>query len=561
MENIDYEEIQHQRLPNLYEVLIQKSSAPADLWSFYTFLSQFPYAINYLEFWIDLMNHLRLCRNLINDVRSSILKNNNNNDNFKLNYEDIINRFSSLNNNNNNILPNDNNMVEHASNIIENNSNNTIIETNDVNNNHNDEDEIEVDKNTDDESITSSILLNVLLNEGYLNPHDPARMSKFLQCDISSNDHRLSKLLQNWQKHNSSSHENSDNTNVSSQQFSNNTAQRFATMVDEMLQNTNKHNSTHNNVVVDDESNDAESSSSIHNEKDNIDKTNFITTKKLIKNANDIIDMYLISPNDSPKYLINIPNSIKLDVINKIKIDERFDPDVFLELQNIAYNFLENDCFPKFLKSIALHNIHDQISDWRFHAFKNSTFNPNKDNSNNYNRQLGEDEYDTMQLIDISNHISSSPFSNYTVLSRIFLGLLFLGIGFWIGYTLIFINYSRGIRVTTLPPFLIGCYYSICGIYRVDILYSIFGLTQDLMFQHKLNNKLIDKETRHNLKKLKKNIPSIFKILGGKKRLIKIEHPYIKRLLLKRGLWCATLVGISTAGLTVIFSVVPSWRA
>lgn len=56
----NFEMIQRERLPTLYEVLIQRTSQPVDLWTFYTFLSQFPYAINYLDFWVDLMTHTTL---------------------------------------------------------------------------------------------------------------------------------------------------------------------------------------------------------------------------------------------------------------------------------------------------------------------------------------------------------------------------------------------------------------------------------------------------------------------------------------------------------------------
>ena len=69
----NFEMIQRERLPTLYEVLIQRTSQPVDLWTFYTFLSQFPYAINYLDFWVDLMTHTRLCKNYIELVRKSLI--------------------------------------------------------------------------------------------------------------------------------------------------------------------------------------------------------------------------------------------------------------------------------------------------------------------------------------------------------------------------------------------------------------------------------------------------------------------------------------------------------
>ncbi|CCH60592.1 hypothetical protein TBLA_0D00840 [Henningerozyma blattae CBS 6284] len=575
--SIDYKQIQHERLPTLYEVLIQKSSAPADLWSFYTYLSQFPYAINYLEFWIDLMNHNRLCRHLINEIKNSLIQNNKNNPH--LNEEDlqkIIDKYS-----NNDILPPSMPLPQAVSTPPADFDTIDEVERESLSNMPIPEQDEDIDN--DNDSITSSILLNVLMNEGYLNPDDHYRMSKFFQGNIGgSNDYRMSQLMQNWQRHNDNS--NSNNTrqtntgetnnagnNSNSNSYTNNTTERFAAMVDELLQNNRIPMpspilpNTQENIQEQEDQANASSSSFL----------NGLTTRDLIKNARNICNLYLISPEKSKKYLINIPETIKFDIIKKIKFENRFDPLIFDDLQNLTYNFLEVDCFPKFLSKIALHNIHDQISDWRFHSsFKLTSQNrksnrglSENDNSsstdNEKNYQSDNDDNDSM-IYNIDNHISRSPFSNYTIISRLFVGFIWLGIGFWIGYTLIFLNYSRGIRVTTLPPFLFGCYYIICGLYQLDIFYSLFGVTQDLMFQPKRNllhaNKKIDKTTKKNLKHLKRGIPFFFNLFGGKKRLIKIDHPYIRNLLFKRGIWCAILVALSTAGLTVIFSVVPGWR-
>lgn len=137
----DYEQIQRERLPTLYEVLIQVTKAPVDSWEFYTYLSQFPYAIDYLDFWIDLMAHIRLCKDYVKGVRESV-------------------EF-----------------------------NETIASRN--------RDEVNIED--DNESVSSSVLLDALLNEGYLDFQNTKRVSQFLQGDTNDSP-RVSRLVDGWKR-------------------------------------------------------------------------------------------------------------------------------------------------------------------------------------------------------------------------------------------------------------------------------------------------------------------------------------------------------------------------
>lgn len=417
--DVDYEKSQQERLPTLYEVLIQVTYAPVDSWEFYTYLSQFPYAIDYLDFWIDLMAHVRLCKDYVKCVRES-------------------------------------------------------IEANDAERPKSAVPRIE----EDNESVSSSLLLDALLNEGYLDFQSTKRVSKFLQGDTNGSP-RVSRLVNEWKRQ----------SGIEDQ-----TKYHLSFMVDEMLRKESRRM-----------------------------RQPRITRKQLVNNALQICNTYLISSGGNNKYLINVPEPVKRQVLHEVQHNERHDPELFDPLKTIAYQFLEMDCFPKFLSTVALHNIHDQISNWRHHP-------------SGLRRQR-----------------TRSPFSNHTVLSRVLTGLLWLGIGFWIGYTLIFLHYNRPIRVVTLVPFTLGCYSIVCGLYQVDIIYACFGLTQLLMYQETTDK---NPQTGPNYRK----VPKIFKLLGGNSRLIAIQHPFIKRLLWKRALWCALLVALSTAIFTVIFVCVPGYR-
>lgn len=418
----EYEAIQRERLPTLYEVLIQATKAPVDSWEFYTYLSQFPYAIDYLDFWIDLMAHIRLCKDYVKGVRES----------------------------------------------VEFNESMAVGDTNDARTDHT------------NESISSSILLDALLNEGYLDFQNTKRVSQFLQGDTNDSP-RVSKLVDGWKRQ----------SGITETQN-----HPLAMMVDEMLRKETRKL-----------------------------KQPKITRKQLINNALQICNIYLLNSSENNKYLINVPERVKNQVLYNVQQEQRHDPEVFEPLKTVAYQFLEIDCFPKFLSTVALHNIHDQISNWRYHS------------------------------PSLRRHRSRSPFSNYTVLSRVLIGLLWLGVGFWVGFTLIFLHYSRAIRVVTVVPFALGSYSIVCGLYQVDILYALFGLTQALMYQEK-NGLPADRSHRPDYT----GIPRIFTLLGGRSRLIRIQHHFIKKLLRKRALWCGFLATLATAVLTVIFSCVPGYR-
>lgn len=409
--NTPFEEIERERLPTLYEVLIQRTSTPVDLWTFYTYLSQYPYAINYLDFWIDLMAHTRLCKDYVLMVRQSLIE--------------------------------------------------------------------EGEGHEDIQSVTTSVLMNTLM-EG----EDASR------TPTSGGDgpNKVSKILEEWRR------SNGNEMDISNGNLSH--------LMDDFLESREQTGKP------------------------------YLSTRQLLKNAMHLVRTYIESDSKSDRYLTNIPESLRQELIRDVLHDGKYDPELFHELKDIIYQFLEIDCFPKFLSQVALHNLHDEISNWRFHKIARD--NINSDTEYQYN----------------GGH---TPFSNYTVLSRIIFGLCWLGIGFWIGYTLIFLNYSRAIRVVTVVPFAVGMYYVVCGLYQVDIIYTWFGVTQRIMYGEM-------KERQDIVLKDADKIPWILCVFGGRHRLLRIQHAFINRLLLRRGLWCTLIVAAATACLTVIFSCVPGKR-
>lgn len=420
------------RLPTLYEVLNRQAPAPVDLWSFYTFLSQYPYAINFLDFWIDLMAHLRLCKDYVKGIRESVLL-----------WEES--RRNSRNSD-------------------------------------------EARNSLGSASVSSSMLLEALMNDGYLDYEDSKRVSQFLRGDTRSPG--LAQLLDNWKK-----------------QGAINDSEPLTSLVDEFLKTQ------------------ANASGKSH-----------ITTKQLLNNANSIVTTYLLSPEQSSRYLINIPDHMRAEALHMVRTQQRHDPDVFEHLKSLAFQFLEMDCFPKFLSCVALHNLHDDLT-----------------------TSISLEKYGDKK---IPFKRRRSPFTNYTTLTRVVVGMLLLGIGFWIGYVLIFLNYPRGIRVTTIVPFFLGCYYLCCGVYRIDVVYAFFGVTQALVSSKHNPSKDVELGLDRNMANTKygRNVPVIFNLLGGTSRLFRVRHPFVDKMLKRRALWCLTLILAGTGVLTIIFSCVPGRR-
>lgn len=51
-----------ERLPTLFEVLNRMSAPPVDLWTFYEFMRTHYRGVEYLDFWLDAANHVKLCK-------------------------------------------------------------------------------------------------------------------------------------------------------------------------------------------------------------------------------------------------------------------------------------------------------------------------------------------------------------------------------------------------------------------------------------------------------------------------------------------------------------------
>ncbi|KOS19443.1 Protein rax1 [Escovopsis weberi] len=61
------------RLPTLFEVLNRRTLPPVDLFSFYIYMRDQQRSVDYLDFWLDVAQHMSLCRHYVRELRRSVL--------------------------------------------------------------------------------------------------------------------------------------------------------------------------------------------------------------------------------------------------------------------------------------------------------------------------------------------------------------------------------------------------------------------------------------------------------------------------------------------------------
>lgn len=66
-------DLQRNRLPTLFEVLSRRTLPPVDLFSFYIYMRDQQRSVDYLDFWLDVAQHMSLCRHYVRELRRSVL--------------------------------------------------------------------------------------------------------------------------------------------------------------------------------------------------------------------------------------------------------------------------------------------------------------------------------------------------------------------------------------------------------------------------------------------------------------------------------------------------------
>ncbi|XP_044715389.1 regulator of G protein signaling domain-containing protein [Hirsutella rhossiliensis] len=64
-------DLSRNRLPTLFEVLSRRTLPPVDLFSFYIYMRDQQRSVDYLDFWLDVAQHMSLCRHYVRELRRS----------------------------------------------------------------------------------------------------------------------------------------------------------------------------------------------------------------------------------------------------------------------------------------------------------------------------------------------------------------------------------------------------------------------------------------------------------------------------------------------------------
>lgn len=459
------------RLPTLGEILANKTKTPVDLATFYQFMKDVENKVDYLDFWFALIGHLNLCKHYVKGLRESLVRQSQ----FSDQNQGILNEYG-----NRDSLPN-------------------------------------LDKSKH-KSLSSSILLDLIVNDNFLEDNDSNRLSQFLRGDLNMDnlDPKLKDLIEHYNlEEQQEGARQSQITNrysgaAAASAAVDTPAANFPLELPRIVSGSTlseKRVSSNLRLLDDTEPHNFVSlkgkvyngnGNPFQSPNPNLDRSlitpsllerlirdspgsnnSFITRERLKESSHELLLQYFVEDLEKNLYL---PRDLNAFIIKSIEVDGRDDPDLFNHVKLYVFNKIENDHLPKFLNFMAIRNI------------------------------------------------------NHSNLFRILCGFFFLFIGFWLSYIFVFLDYRKGIRPVIIVPFLIAFYCLISSIYLIDPILVWLGFSESFS-KDKLS---LNGNTRSSL--------------------IRIREKFIYKLLLKRSLWVLFLVLLATAIFTLIFCLVPGHR-
>ena len=437
------------RLPTLGEILANRTRSPVSLYNFYEYMKEVEYNVDYLDFWFDMASHMNLCKHYVKGLRESVTK--------RSSHRHSQNRDSH-----------------------------------------------QVLEGSKPKSVSSSVLLDLILDDNLLQEGDSRRLSLFLRGDLEVSP-RLSDLINHYENATSANVADGGADTSDGGPVVDYSADDSFDRAGSLQKGTQKQNT---NLLADNSYADLTSPLtpedrklfkrpprySINqqaNKRSSVDPHiienllrnspnrltgSFINRENLHESSQNLLLKYFVE--DSEKNL-NLPDILHKEIIKGVETDGRDDPDVFNNVRQYVYGRLENEYLPNFLNLVAIRNI-------------------NRKNKNIFVSSL-----------------------------RVALGFFLLFGGFWMGYSFIFLNFKKGHRLYIIIPFIIACYCLITSLYLVDPILLWLGYGESFT---------------------------------QNRRFLKIEEHFIYRLLLKRSLWVTFFILVATACFVVLFSLVPGHR-
>lgn len=299
------------RWPTLFEILNKKTQAPVDLWSFYEFMRDEQRSINYLDFWIDTVQHLNLCKIYVMGLKDSIVKN------------------SRARNSKALQLQND-----------------TTVSTGDFTQPTLDrprplsEASMYSNQSSSRDSKSSSMLLDLLMKNNMFESQDPHRLSTFLRGEtaVRSSDPLVNFKIDELKRRSKTLEDITGDTTQEERQSAVRASRIFPEMVEALIE------------------------SDINPQNKTIERSHLITRKNLRQSSNMIYNTYF---NPSSERHILIPQELAADVQNAIINAGRDDPEVFDAAREYVFKSMEYDAYPLFLRTHALRNVTERSATFR----------------------------------------------------------------------------------------------------------------------------------------------------------------------------------------------------
>lgn len=326
------------RLPTLGEILSNKTKSPVNLYTFYLYMQYVENNVDLLDFWLDLIAHLNLCKHYVRGLRESIVRSSNYNSGVPNMAQDHSPR---------NLAP---------------------ISPQ--------RDSFPLTEGSKHKSVSLSMLLDLIINDHILEDNDSNRLSKFLRGEINLNDvdPKIKELIHKYQDDNNVDPPSpivdnalyggfpekrvSSNSKLLDDSFDNHNDTSFGHPEQPILGNFQNHQGKTYNALRRSSINPSLLEKIIRDSNASA-SSSFITRSNLRESSHNLLLKYFVE--DSEKNL-NLPTKLNNYIINAIEVEGRDDPDVFNAVKRYAFNVIENHYLPNFLNFVAIKNVNRSIN-------------------------------------------------------------------------------------------------------------------------------------------------------------------------------------------------------
>lgn len=290
------------RWPTLFEILNKKTLPPVDLWSFYVYMRDTQKSIDYLDFWIDSVQHMNLCKVYVKGLKQSLVQNEKYRDSLKQ-QETAEKRISQAS-----------------------------AETTG--------------------SRSSSMLLDLLMKNDLLEGKDSHRLSAFLRGETSvrTSDPVVTSKIRELQRRSVNFDADPDDSDDNLDKPGERTSKINPEMVETFIQDSKTGPQQPPQQPQQQLQLQQQSQPS---------STHFVSRAALRKSSQNIMTTYFLDNSDKR---ILIPDDIRQRVIHSIQMEGRDDPEVFDESREYVFKAMEHEAYPSFLRDNAMCNVTQRSS-------------------------------------------------------------------------------------------------------------------------------------------------------------------------------------------------------